>query len=396
MSMSRLPALPLLWLPCVIACSASDASAPVVERPKEAELGLNDVSILEPLPSSTSAPGWLQPASAGAQGELLPRAVYDAIPTFPVRTDNGLLYANMRVLGIRFDGCHKSAEGCKAQVRLVMQPVSSKGQARDSALHLFYSLSDSAFATAVSRLRAMRTLAPEQGLESALSTSPALLAQGVEGAYGEALHTLVLELCGQQNLTRMTFFLRAPPTQETWFFGGFERAEGTLTPMNIVGVGKQNQRVIRIDSASGYAFDVNPLAKTPEDGTALQSSSSAAAASVDLRSAAFASYLRVENPSLYTPDDLPCAGCHLSAYVLGESQRQFGLKGSDFPDAQFVSRFLSGASAERQSASSSQRSSLRAFGYFGTEAMVAPRTANETAAVLEDIAQRYPAKSLAL
>ncbi len=380
--------------PAGSADTGSPPDAAVIHVELEAELGLNDVSILEPLPAGPSATAWLAATSAGAMGELLPKAVFDAIPKFPVSTEHSLLYPNMRVLGLRFDGCHKSADGCKAQIRLVMQPVSSNGKARDSALHLFYSLSPENFALAVHRLRAMRALAPEQALDAPLSVSPALAAQGMEGAYAQALHGLVLELCGEQNLTRMTFFLRAPPKQETWFFGGFERADGSLQTMSIEGIGKSNQRVIRFDDASGYNYDVNPAPTKPEDGTALLSTKSASTANDELRAKTFASYMRLENPRTYSPDDVACAGCHLASIVIGESQRSFSLSTASFPDAQFSSKYLEGPSAERQTASGAQRSSLRAFGYFDETAMVAPRTVNETAAVLEDIAARYAATAL--
>ena len=49
----------------------------------------------------------------------------------------------------------------------------------------------------------------------------------------------MLRYAGEQNLVRVTFFLRAPPTTEVWFFGGLERdGEGILRVMNIVGVGR--------------------------------------------------------------------------------------------------------------------------------------------------------------
>lgn len=388
----------------LVACGTANDSTPTAadagpDAAREPELGLNDVSVLAPLPPSQDAEGWLSATSAGAMGELLPRAVFDAIPTFPVNTANALNYAFMRVLGIRFDGCHKatSDDSCHAQVRMVMQPVNFDGEARDSALHLFYSLSDTQFAGAVTRLRAMRALAPEQTVDAALSVSPALAAQGMGGRYAQALHSLVLELCGEQNLTRMTFFLRAPPNQETWFFGGFERKDSALETMNIRGVGAGNQRVIRVDdngAETGYSYDISPSPIVPEDGRALLSTKAAAAANTELRATTFASYLRLENPRLYTPDEAACAGCHISAYIVGESQRVFGLSPSGFPDAQFASKHLIGPKADRQTESGAQRSSLRAFGYFESTAMVAPRTVNETAAVLEDIEARYAAKSL--
>ncbi len=101
-------------------------------------LGLNDVSVLYPLPSSSLDEGYLRPKTAGARGELLPQEVFDAMPTFPVTPADGLVYSRMRVVALRFDGCGGLPEVCAPEIRAVMQPIDNDGSARDSALHLFY------------------------------------------------------------------------------------------------------------------------------------------------------------------------------------------------------------------------------------------------------------------
>src|SRR5687768_15434228 len=77
---------------CNTASPASEAApvdAGVVDAaPALPALGLNDVSVLVPLPASTSSAGYLKPRSKGARGELLPEAVFDEVPSFPVVTEN--------------------------------------------------------------------------------------------------------------------------------------------------------------------------------------------------------------------------------------------------------------------------------------------------------------------
>ncbi len=369
---------------------AADAGAGDVGRadtgPPPPSLGLNDVSVLFPLPETDDAPGYLSAEREGARGVLLPRAVFDAIPTFPVVPADGLVYTRMRVMAIRFDGCGGVPGACHPEIRMVMQPINANGRARDSALHLFYRLDGAAMGAVVAGLRAARALAPEaQG--APLDVHPALVAQGVEGAYGTALRALVLQHVGAENLVRMTFFLRAPPVQEVWFFGGFDRGDdGRFAAMNIVGVGRGNQRVILTTTATGYQFELTPVAAMPEDGRVLLSSAAATAATDEARRAAVASFLRVENPRRYVPDQLPCAGCHIATYVRAEAQRRFEIGETGFDDDRFTAPY----DLSRRGNAADNPSSLRAFGWFHTEPMIAQRTIHESALVLEDLERRYP------
>lgn len=348
-------------------------------------LGLNDVSVLIPLPKTIDAPGYLGSADAGARGVLLPQDVFDAIPTFPVVPSQGLLYDRMRVLAVRFDGCSGGVGQCEPEIRLVLQPVNNS-KARDSALHLFFRLTQDEMTEVVAQLRDLRALAPEVTTEGPLDVHPALAAQGVEGPYGAALRELLLAHAGEDNLVRVTFFLRAPPTNEVWFFGGFDRAGTKLTPIDVVGVGTDPQRVILTKTSTTYAYDLTPLGTTPEDGSVLTSSATAEAASDAERAAAFASFLRVQNPSTYVPDELPCAGCHLASFVTADASTRFGLDAGSLAD-----NFTSTRDLSMRGGSAGNPSSLRAFGWFGDEPMIAQRTINDSAKIADDLEARYPA-----
>ncbi len=358
--------------------------APATKLPA---LGLNDVSVLLPVPSSPSAPGYLGPKSAGDRGQLLPKAVYDEIPEFPVVPAQGLDYARMRTVAIRFDGCFKRPQSaCEAQIRLVMQPITDAGDTRDSALHLFYKLSDDELPGLVHDLRTLRTLAPEVA-DAPLDVHAGFAAQGGEGAYATALNDLVLRLAGEQNLVRMTFFLRAPPANEVWFFGGFDRKDGVLSQLDIVGVGKSNQRVIHTPSEGGYSLDLLPVEKTPEDTSLLLTSEGAKAASREDLEKALGAFARIENPTRYSPDDLPCAGCHVSSAVTGHAKQNLQAELTKMPDV-----FTSARDLSLRGEASGFTSSLRAFGWFGKKAMISQRVVNESAAVADDLEKRFPEK----
>lgn len=348
-------------------------------------LGMNDVSILFPLPTGSSA-GHLRPRDGGGRGTLLPRDVFDKMPTFPATTTDSLNYTRMLVLSARFDMCGGSPVACHPELRLVMQPVDS-GLARDSALHLFYRLTDEDAVEVVRSLRVLRALAPEATLDGALDVHPALVAQGVDGAYGTALRELILRFAGEQNLVRVTFFLRAPPAIDVWFMGGFEREGGTLRTMNIVGVGAGTQRVIFTPEASGYSYELTPAGITPEDGSALFTAAAAAVAGDTTRRAALASYARVENPLRHGVDALPCGSCHIATFVGSETARTHGIEIAAMVDAytSMTRNLTVRGGAEGNPAS------MRAFGWFGNEPMIARRTVYETAVALDDIEARFPA-----
>src|SRR5205085_10255508 len=127
-----------------------------------------------PLPKSPASAGYLKPEDAGAKGPLLAKADYDKIPAFPHEGTDTLDYARMRVVAIRFDGCFPAATGCEPQIRMVMQPIADDGEALDSAIHLFYRLTETELAEVVTGLRKLRALAPEQK-DSPLDVSPALV-----------------------------------------------------------------------------------------------------------------------------------------------------------------------------------------------------------------------------
>jgi hypothetical protein len=383
-------------LATIMSCSSATPAVPGVDAgPKPLSLpalGLNDVSVLIPIPSSPAAPGNFAPTDTGARGELLPLAVYEAIPKFGVKPAQGLDYARMRAVAVRFDGCFAApseASGCAAQIRIVMQPITAKGATLDSSLHLFYRLTDDELSQVVRELRGLRKLAPELR-DAPLDIIAALLAQGMEGPYGVGLHDLVLKYAGEQNLVRMTFFLRAPPAVEEWFFGGFDRANGTLTQLAIVSIGKTNQRVDHPTDGipeGGYQYDFIPAGKSPEDTRALQSSASAAAASPEALDAVLGAFARIENPSKYGPDQLPCAGCHVATFVTAHARTTLGKSTRTLPDA-FTSKHDLSLKGEAETTASS----LRAFGYFDKKPMISNRVVFESAAVVDDFENRFPAK----
>jgi hypothetical protein len=373
----------------VAGCTSASSTSPTQPPPAEAPapplpaLGMNDVSVLLPLPASPATPGYLKPKSAGERGELLPKAVFDAVPPFPVKPPQGLDFARMRAIAIRFDGCFPAPSGCEPQIRIVMQPISDQGESLDSALHLFYRLTEPELAEVVTRLRQLRVLAPEVA-DAPLDVHGAALAQGMEGPYAQGLNELVLAHAGEQNLSRMTFFLRAPPVNDVWFFGGFDRKNGAMEQLDIVGVGKSNQRVILETKPDGFLYDFLPVETKPEDTSLLLSSAKADASSEAEVKTALEAFARIENPKKYGPDQLPCAGCHVGTAVADRAAAKLGGM-TTIADA-----FTSARDLTIKSDAPKTPASLRAFGWFKKKPMISRRVVNETAGVVDDLEARFP------
>src|SRR4029078_1979497 len=118
---------------------------------------------------------------------------------------NDATYAGLRVVSLRFDPCF-SGNPCYPQARLVLQGLNQGGtQAFDGAFHALYNLSADEFATVTTRLKSLAALAPENDRVTTLGVSPALLAQGMTGAYATGLRDLVTEFIGSSNLAKFTF-----------------------------------------------------------------------------------------------------------------------------------------------------------------------------------------------
>src|SRR4051794_24666337 len=102
--------------------SSSDGDSAGSDLARRGGGRLNDLSILFPLPDVGKSSSLLDPTSAGPHGQLLPRALFDQLPTLTADgTSAGEVYDKMRVVSVRFDPCHTgfdAAHGgeCQPQV----------------------------------------------------------------------------------------------------------------------------------------------------------------------------------------------------------------------------------------------------------------------------------------
>jgi hypothetical protein len=249
-----------------------------------------------------------------------------------------------------------------------------------------YNLTAEEFAEATSRLKTLAVLAPENDGITRLEVSPALLAQGMGGAYATALRDLVAHYAGGSNLAKFTFMTRTQGMGmgmgmgNMWDFGGFNFKDfqpGGAFP--IAGLdGRTINQTVHAGGPPGapalYVYMVTPTILRGELGQVLNSMSAQNATAAD-RQRAMDALTRVENPSLESPDSVDCASCHLANRLRGHLQTTFGLSsGLNYTGSSEVSRLIGGAERDNEN--------LRAFGYFGAQPAISQRTANETIKVL--------------
>ncbi len=389
-------AAPLLAL--VLGCSPERGGAPSPPTSLTSEVGVDDVTFLYPLPPQRLRTSLLGTASAGARGELLPAALFQALPPLDLLTSNAEHYTLLRVLSVRLDPCFPglgvpSEASCKNQIRLVMQPVlpriGTPGLATaDLALHLFYTLTRAELAGLLQQLTDLRVGSGIARSDGPVGVHPALAREGLEGRFAAGVRALLLAHAGAQNLTRVTF-MGIEQVGQVWRFGGFEVEGAAMRPMQIPLVGVKEQTFQNRD-LTGQTFEhagTAPVSPAPDDLRLLFDPAGLAAATPEQRRVAYARALRVESPRVHSPDTIDCATCHAATAARRFAERTHGLTPEGVPE-----RYTHPRGLPLTGATGFATNELRAFGYFGDQPSVSPRTVNETAEVVEYVNTRVRAQ----
>lgn len=349
-----------------------------------------DVSILVPLPEASKRTSMLGPDAGGPRGELLPRGLYAQLPTLEKFGDNVLMYDLLRVVGIRLDPCfptldRASPDGCKPQVRVVMQPIRLEAVddqltlvAVDVAVHLFYSVETPALEELLAWTMDARKQAVPDAASAPLGVHPALARDGVEGPFAQALGARLLGAVGEDNLTRVTV-MTLGDFGNVWIFAGFDVSGDTLVPFGIPTISANAQKVSNTDS-SGMTFAAGkfqPPVSGPEDVSVWLDSSAASAATPTVQEQAFAALLRLENPGRHDPTTVDCATCHVAPAARQWATENLGLAASDFDE-----EYRDPSGRPVAGATTSRTDELRMFGYFDTRPSISQRTVNETDALV--------------
>jgi hypothetical protein len=365
----------LALLLAIAACSSDPDEHVSMES---GALGLNDVSILLPLPPSTQAP------VISTLGGLVPSDVFTRVVVMPGDVDVSGGIDEFHLVAIRFDLCDRPTPGACAtgddgRLRLVFQPVFLSGmpQANDVAVHAFYPIPNGELAGVVDELRALAKL-------SSTPTGAPLRLTAQSAAYNDALRALVMRYAGAAKLTRMTLFAQNAFTASlNWAFRGEELKGGAFAPIEIPTVSQVQQRTILVGGDTTY--QTMPVADSPAGFALAIDSAAFGAASPAAQMQALEAMAEIQNPLKQTAETVQCLGCHVTTFL---TARRAQVAGVD-PTA-VTGRYSSRFDLTMTGMSTANNRSLRAFGYLFAEPMISQRVINDSAQVLVEIEARFP------
>lgn len=406
-----------LLLTCALAASAAGGCASEAEgtddsnletdlRPELAQV--NDVSILFPLAKTKAGfdNGYLTPASLGRGGALLTPQVYEKAFGPPGTlliggTPPAPLLKGLKLVAVRFDPCFAELNPtneatCKNQMRLVFQTLSFKNNqtvAADDAIHVFFSLTREELKKAVQTIIAMRRRVVQDKRLGPLGPHPLLRTTtgDLSAATSKELNQLVLSLAGPANLVQFTQF-SVSGLDTTWNFSGFDVKANKAMKIPSLPAGDDEHVAFFAGFTPGQlegdpAFVPASKAPSVDNIQALGNRLTAKAASPAVRGTSFSALLRLENPTIHTPDTTDCASCHavepIRKFVgvkLFSSEMTAASAAAFKPDARWVPEADMAAAAQTDTGVN-----VHMFSYKGTVASVHRRVINESAAIVAHI-----------
>ncbi len=151
----------------------------------------------------------LRLSDEGVGGELLPKEIFAELPLLNMATPD-LSPADMSVVSLRLDPCFpgilmNGTGKCEFNLRLVAQTLTSgKDSFEDTALHLFYDLSEHSYKKLVQEILKLRS-AHSVSLPEQLGTHEGFKIHGLSSEYFRDFKRLILSFVGEENLVKVTF-----------------------------------------------------------------------------------------------------------------------------------------------------------------------------------------------
>ena len=332
-----------------------------------------DVSILYPLPDARDQ--LIAPSEQAAYGTLFPEPLF---PTAIGPVDIGISYADMRLVALRLDPCSARAD-CNSEVRAIFQPVVLDADGgitvADGAIHVFYAMPRAELVAFLDEILALKeTAGIAYGNE--LGPQPILVAEGLDGAFAQGLHDLVLAHLGESRIERFTERNHQIPLQDRWDFYLFD---GPGLPRQTIATTTTDEQQVtgtRTDPASdGGVVVVNPVLDSPL--MPIVDVGRPADVTDDIR-AGFARAIELQDPTKETSESVDCVSCHLAegAHYIGVTE--YGLS----PDGAFRS-----ARSVAYRRDLTAVTNLHLFAYNGRNVSVSQRVANESAVTADRMQQ---------
>jgi len=376
-----------LLVVAVVACSGPGfAPEPDLDAPASRALGLDDVSVLLPLPADPATPVLL-PLS-GSDGALAPTITSAILALMNIEPRDGDPYSldQFQVVAVRFDLCmRESTDPCfdtqDGVVRLVLQPVYANATGvttHDVALHAFYPIPVAELAGVIAELRELAVIHD-------IPTTAPLAVDPAAPAYLERLRALVLRYARADKLERMTVIgQKAGANGVHWLLRGVDvDATGALTAMTIPGI---DDVLESLDPEGGdTVFVDDPLVDAPAGFALALDGLSFDAASMGDKLAALQTVVAIDNPSDHDAFDLQCTACHVSTFLTTHRSMTAGVD-----PASIAGTYQTSYDVSVSSLANTDPRVVRAFGWVGTNPIISIRVANESARVATEIQSRFP------
>ncbi len=370
----------------------ADMDAPAAsDGPARRDLGMNDVSILVPLPVAID-----QPVIATEKNGDAPLLDYLLMTQVVLgRNDIGpknldvLQYGDFHVVGIRFDVCDHLRPGpCPRDVdgvlRLVLQPMYLDDgviYSHDVAVHVFYPVPRAELPTVLDRLGELAAIQAEP-LDSPIKVSPALAAGNLE--YRTKLQDLVLTYARADRVMQATVLGQERTSAAfAWVFAGVDVIDGAPRNIVIPDLGPDKTRQTALLAGGDVVFHVRPLADSPRGIATSLAGSTFAESTVAEQRQAVRALVEVMNPMLRDTPNTQCMACHIATHLAVRRADSAGIDLRTLPEW-----FTSTRNTHIEGLVLDDPRVVRAFGWAGTFPIVSQRVANDTAVVLDDIAAR--------
>ena len=372
----------------LVACLATCTSA-------RAQWGMNDVTIIYPLPDHPAAAiGLIAPQEPGLGGAWLPHGLYARLPEINQGEAKNDTYANLRVVAIRLDPCFRNEGACLPQVRLVWQPInrsnygssapSGQLEAKDASIHSFYTLDLAAFQTLMNEYAELKKHFGRDLSAEPLRIHPLIAEQGLGGPFAQGLRRLLDKYVGTRTLWRITA-MKTFVGSDQWAFLGFNVGEGS--PQDIViprtrGATLQGFRTAQLTQTDFSGGMVTPAPQGSDNLLPLLENSRFLRADDPVSLGALGKAVAdIENPRIHTPETMDCVSCH-AAQAAGSVLfgRVAGL--SELPQV-MKGRFQSSLPLQNLGLRQGNTHVLRALGYIDRDLVLSRRVINETANVAE-------------
>jgi hypothetical protein len=428
----------IVFLSLLFGAVVSEAAqlSQVSQVPSNLPWSLNDVTILYPLPSrtETSTDAMISPVDTAYRskhlelGESLIAALGNTGMT-PM-LDAFELQQFYRVVGVRLDPCFRDRfnEPCKSQIRFTWQPIvnyAGKWTAIDATLHTFYTLSSRDWRLMMGEWNALRTRYASLTAGQPLQPHPALVKEGLKGAFAHGLRSILSKYATWDRIDRVTRATSSPKAPNSgapgilWDFAmAVSDGRGGITPARIPNVlsalyGQPNTfEIFGNQSRDGKTFipvvlsstGNRPVVSTLQPGVEnilslvtdaldpLGAPSNAPSKANDQRKLAslYQTTLRILQPTIHLPGTTDCVSCHMATSAQSWLSRSLSPEVRTQIEQSVVKTWgLGRYPMTNHFPASTDTRSVRALGYLGNAPAISWRVIFESALVANSLTKRW-------